>query len=180
MASHIGRLATAVCLGVVAVTANSVVSANDVIAMVIKGPDIAGNMVSPLPGAIEVLSVKGAVKSQPNTGAGTAIAMLQDLSIIKRLDRSSIVLFQGAASGTHYTSVSLLFYHVNQGVASQFYQIDLGGVVTISSDAFGDTEAQPLANDLETVTFHSCTIMLTSFTPAPAQLGYDFCQGVKL
>ena len=156
----------------------------------IKGPDIKGESLDKVHnGMIECLSFSWGAANQGTAGtgggAGAGAVVKHDLTISKYIDKSSNVLFQGCASGTHYGSATL-YVRKSGGDPLDYLQYDLGGVVFISNYNVSGNGGDGIV-PVETVSLNFTTLMMTYNQQAatgagagPAPLGYDFGQSVKL
>ena len=158
--------------------------------LTIKGPDISGESLDKVhSGMIEVLSFNWGVTNLGTAGtgggAGAGASAKQDLTITKHVDKSSNVLAQGCASGTHYTSATL-YVRKSGGDPLDYLQFDLGGVVFISSYNVSGTGGDGVV-PIENISLNFTTLMVTYNQQAAAgsgagaaPLGYDFGQSAKM
>jgi len=158
--------------------------------LTIKGPDISGESLDKVhQNMIECLSWNFGASNMGTAGtgggAGAGAVVKSDLTITKYVDKSSNVLFQGCASGTHYTSATL-YVRKSGGDPLDYLQIELGGVVFISGYNVGGAGNDSVV-PTETVTLNFTTLMMTYNQQAAtgsgagaAPLGYDFGQSAKM
>jgi len=155
-----------------------------------KGPDVKGESLDKVHnGMIECLSFGWGEANQGTAGtgggAGAGAVVKHDLSISKYVDKSSNVLFQACAAGTHYSGATL-YVRKSGGDPLDYLQFDLGGVVFIAGYTVTGTGGDGVV-PVETININFTTLMMTYNQQAatgggagPAPLGYDFGQATKL
>jgi type VI secretion system secreted protein Hcp len=141
-------------------------------------------------GKIDVLSFSWGESNQGTSGsaggAGAGKAIKQDLTITKYVDKSSNVLLQACAQGTHYATAKLFVRKAGTSPPWDYLEFDLAGgkaslgAVFVSSYNIGGSGGDGVV-PIETITLNFASVVL-GYTPqlaaggkgAQAQLGWDF------
>jgi type VI protein secretion system component Hcp len=130
-------------------------------------PGIPGESTSPLPGLIEVLSYDFAVtpaatvkplKVSAPCGGHVALPQANRITITKNLDKASPLLFQAAAEGTTFQTVTLHLFDATTGTESF--------TLTLSNTIFSSiTHSAGGGVPTETLTLSSASLQTTYVKP---------------
>jgi type VI secretion system secreted protein Hcp len=156
-----------------------------------KGPDVKGESLDQNhPDTIECLSfdwgVVNAGTSGTGGGAGSGAAVKHDFSISKYVDRSSNVLMQACAAGTHFKTATVWIRKSGGDKPMEYMQIELTENVVISGYNISGTGRDNVV-PIEHIQVNFTALMMTyneqgptGGGKGPSQLGYNFGKTAKM
>jgi type VI secretion system secreted protein Hcp len=118
-------------------------------------------------------------------GGGSGKVVPQDLSISKRMDKSSPVLFISCATGSHFKDAVLTARKAGAGGQQEYLKITMEEVLVTNYQVSGADGSDNIPNESLTLNFAKLEVSYKPQNPdgtlgAEVKQKYDFSQNVKV